>query len=297
MALRKTILQLLSMTIFIIYTPTFSNTATSTASISDKELQILSEDLLKNDINNVADLITVNLQSQVRQGNKDDAAPSRLLTVNPKAWEKQTIGLLQLLFDNFDPDVKEPEEVTPIEQYEVDRFLDAILKTPIMEITRNFLATKGYVSYDLRSFKEFMYEIWFQMYPRGKGKPNSSGFEHVFIGELKGRDIGGFHNWVRFYNEEQQNRANYLGFIEDKATNRRGGIIKLTFKWDSNFKPIGSIFVGTSPEFEMALYTVCFLARPNRTCPIKLNGLPVIIQTHQREYNGKVYIGTAYPAN
>lgn len=52
------------------------------------------------------------------------------------------------------------------------------------------------------------------------------------------------------------------------------------------------MFVGTSPEYEMAMYTICFLARPNAECTFDLNGNSVTIQTY-KSYNG--VMGTAYP--
>ena len=34
-----------------------------------------------------------------------------------------------------------------------------------------------------------------------------------------------------------------------------------TFKWGKEQKPLGSMLIGTSPEFDLALYTSCILAR------------------------------------
>ena len=51
---------------------------------------------------------------------------------------------------------------------------------------------------------------------------------------------------------------------------RRGGqqeqqsgnehLISVQFGWGGEIKDVSSLFIGTSPEFELALYTLCFLA-------------------------------------
>lgn len=55
------------------------------------------------------------------------------------------------------------------------------------------------------------------------------------------------------------------------------------------------MFVGTSPEFELALYTICYFARPGKTCNVKLNSRDVRIKTHFFTRNGKRYIASAFP--
>jgi len=41
---------------------------------------------------------------------------------------------------------------------------------------------------------------------------DSSGFEHVFVGEERAGKIMGLHNWVQYYIEEKKGNINYLGW-------------------------------------------------------------------------------------
>lgn len=52
------------------------------------------------------------------------------------------------------------------------------------------------------------------MYSRGGGKIGSSGFEHVYLAEIKNDAISGLHNWLYFNDEEKKNTANYLGYMK-----------------------------------------------------------------------------------
>ena len=46
-------------------------------------------------------------------------------------------------------------------------------------------------------------QIWFELYGRSRGgRKDSSGFEHVFVGEIKDDQVSGFHNWIQFWIEE-----------------------------------------------------------------------------------------------
>ena len=45
--------------------------------------------------------------------------------------------------------------------------------------------------------------------------------------------------------------------------------VRASFDWLGNFKSGGSMFLAVSPEMDLALYTICFLARPNQVCTVR----------------------------
>ncbi|GAA6068815.1 uridylate-specific endoribonuclease B [Tachysurus ichikawai] len=69
-------------------------------------------------------------------------------------------------------------------------------------------------------------------------------------------------------------------------------ILALQFIWKNGMKPKGSIFLGVSPEFEFALYTLCFITSPNERVRVSFSLYDVEIVCHH--YNQK-HIGTTYP--
>ena len=45
----------------------------------------------------------------------------------------------------------------------------------------------------LGEFRKLLFKIWFELYNRSRGgRPDSSGFEHVFTGEIKVRAVNTF---------------------------------------------------------------------------------------------------------
>lgn len=72
--------------------------------------------------------------------------------------------------------------------------------------------TSGHVT-DATSYREVIKELWFNLYARSSSGPiNSSGFEHVLVGETSSK-VSGFHNWIQFYLEEKKGTINYQGWV------------------------------------------------------------------------------------
>ena len=66
-----------------------------------------------------------------------------------------------------------------------------------------------------QGFRDQLYNYWFQKYSRSRGIAlDSSGWEHVFAGELKGGKVSGFHNWVQFYRQEKSGELEYSSYIQ-----------------------------------------------------------------------------------
>ncbi|NXC92406.1 ENDOU endoribonuclease, partial [Cercotrichas coryphoeus] len=188
--------------------------SSSRASITDQELLELSEQLYELDHNKArpAD-ITLNPQHRAgpdETGDKRDRSPQPLYKfVNEELFSKPTYASFIKLLDNYQRATGREEEVTAEELREQDRFLEEVMKTQLMKKLFVFLQGKGRYSSE-QEFLQDLKEMWFGLYSRGDGEPDSSGFEHVFSGEVKKGKVSGFHNWIRFYLLEKQELVNYF---------------------------------------------------------------------------------------
>lgn len=76
----------------------------------------------------------------------------------------------------------------------------------------------------------------------------------------------------------------------------QGKLLRIHYTWKDTNKPVGTLFVGTSPELELALYSTCYLGCPNQKCEFTLNNKPIYIQTYTFVGpNKKKLIGSAFP--
>ncbi|CAN9499172.1 unnamed protein product [Ophioblennius macclurei] len=208
-----------------------------------------------------------------------------------------TVSRFLTLLDNYERSTGVTEQVTREELAEISLFLDAVLETEVMKRAHRYLVSKRQSSADLRLFKNQLNLIWFNLYHRQRNTGlDSSGFEHVFVGETKsGNEIVGFHNWIQFYLQEKNNLLDYKGYKAGRhdTPDHDDHVLNLQFSWHSLVKPVGSAFIGTSPEFEMAIFTVVFLMNTDRTTTVLVNidqcQMELVVIRQGRS------LGTAYP--
>ncbi|CAH8487422.1 unnamed protein product [Schistosoma bovis] len=182
------------------------------------------------------------------------------------------------LLDNYNPQVGVTEIVTEQQQKEEDDFINELLKTEVMKMTHNFLIEKQKLTGDITNFGKFLKDLWFKRYKR-RSPGDSSAFEHVFVGEHKKSKMLGLHNWIQFYLKEKNKEINYYGWKKSICNDR---LLNLTYiDKDKYEKPIGGIFVGSSPEFDIAVYTVAFALYPKSLTDVDIAGCKIRITCHE----------------
>ncbi|KAJ3143995.1 hypothetical protein HK101_002898 [Irineochytrium annulatum] len=160
------------------------------------------------------------------------------------------------------------ESFTRDQQASQDRFLDELLQTAPMQYVHKYLNHRNLFRGDGQQFKRELHRIWFELYRRVVNNDSSS-FEHTFVGETKQGSVVGFHNWIMFALEEGKGNVDYRGFILPRSRQGKGmhptgreHVLSLQMAWRGDVKPVSTFLIGVSPEFEMALYTLCFFAGP-----------------------------------
>ncbi|CAI9553987.1 unnamed protein product, partial [Staurois parvus] len=273
---------------------------------TNDEITSLVEQLYSADVNKaVSSDITLNLQylaSSSQTSSGTDFASQKLFSyVNEaKLFARPTYSRYIALLDNYEKITGTAETVPSGEVTEQNAFIDEVFKTSIFSLLSNFLVSKGYYTSSTTSFKDDLKLMWFGLYTRTKGPLDSSGFEHIFHGEIHKRKISGFHSWVQLYLLEKAGEINYLSYSTNGPWTNYPDVYSFQFKWSTYLKSLGSFFVGSSPEFDIAMYTLCYVTRANKRCIIRFNGHSVKIQTYtwaNSSYgNGKRYVASSYPA-
>lgn len=210
--------------------------------------------------------------------------------VDEKVFKRDTYKAFVALLDNYENETGVPEVVTKQEQEENWRFVNLVFKSAVMKEAYRFLKSRKLANPDVDEFKKDFYNLWFNLYRRTRGQrvQDSSGFEHVFVGETRGeKEVIGFHNWIQFYMQEKRGNVDYKGFMSGA---KNPHLLTIQFSWKGEVKPKGSSLIGISPEFEITLYTTVFLMG-YEAVNLVLGGEDVIIKCHQTARK----IGTCYP--
>ncbi|CAH2224648.1 poly(U)-specific endoribonuclease [Pelobates cultripes] len=269
--------------------------------ISNEEIKAMSEKIYELDENRAEDSdIILNKQNAAeRTGNKEDLCDEPLYKyVNEEILSRPTYKAFIELTNNYVRKTGTDEEYTPEEIKEQEHFLKEIMKTKLMKELYMFFHKKEMYKTE-KEFVDDLQKMWFGLYSRSSGEADSSGFEHVFVGEVKKGKVSGFHSWIRFYLLEKEGLMDYYSYNYDGPWTSYPDVLGKQFHWDGFFKEVGSQFIGSSPEFDFSLYSLCFISRPGKLCKIRLGGHELGIQTYEwtkSTYpNGKKYIATAYP--
>ncbi|XP_020574504.1 poly(U)-specific endoribonuclease-B-like [Phalaenopsis equestris] len=228
----------------------------------------------------------------------DMASGSLFKWLGDDVLRRPTYARFCSLLDNYNPQEGYKEVVTPEERHEQAAFIQEIGRSPLIKYLYNYLVGNGVVSGSFEEFKEILTHLWFDLYSRGGGYGSSSAFEHVFVGEIKGRGenaVSGFHNWIQFYLEEAKGNVDYQGYIFSRSYGEHPDsetqLLTIQFEWNGVLKSVSSTLVGVSPEFEVALYTLCFFVGREDN-HVRLGPYSVNIKCY---HLGRDKIGSAFP--
>ncbi|PKA58881.1 poly(U)-specific endoribonuclease [Apostasia shenzhenica] len=230
---------------------------------------------------------------------KGDVAPRNLFKwVGEDVFRRPTYARFSSLLDNYNPQQGNKEVVTTEEKHEQDAFILEISRTSPIKYLHKYLLYKGFVSGSYEEFKATLTYLWFDLYSRGGGSSSSSAFEHVFVGEIKvigEQEVSGFHNWIQFYLEEAKGNVDYQGYIFPRRYNDHPDsetqLLTIQFEWNGVLKSVSSTLVGVSPEFELALYTLCFFVGEEDN-HVRLGPYSVNIKCYRL---GRDKIGSSFP--
>ncbi|XP_072703414.1 uridylate-specific endoribonuclease C-like isoform X2 [Ciconia boyciana] len=273
--------------------------------VSEQELSGVSEQLYGADGNRAGSGdIVLRLQHRIDAAETRagiDYAAQRLFSyvAEERLFSRPTFSRFLALLDNYEEVTGHNETVTAEEEEEEEAFLDAIFQTRVMATLTSFFLAKGLYPSE-EAFRADLKEMWFGLYSRSGGKAlDSSGFEHVFHGELRRGKVSGGHSWVQLHALERSGRLNYLSYSYDGPWATFPDVLALQYRWSGHLKSIGSTFMGSSPEFDLALYTLCYKTRPDHQCRVSLGGKAATIQTYSWANSfygdGRRFVASSYP--
>ena len=234
--------------------------------------------------------IILNYQIMADKNNKNDLSKEKFFSFVDLNFKNKYSDFIKLL-DNYNIYLREKDYYSEKELNEIDSFLDNVLKSNtgkyMIKIIKFLKNLKTYTE-----IKQFLFDIWFEIYDRKSNKVlDSSGFEHVFVGELYSKNLpgklGGYHNWIKFYLDEEKGLTNYYGYLISPDLN----IATIQLSHHGVFKKIGGFFLGIDPYTEFCMFTIAFISR-GKFSILETDDQKIKIVTYP--YYNK-FISTAFP--
>ncbi len=214
--------------------------------------------------------------------------------VDETAFNEPTFGTFIALLDNYTAVENEPETAfnrdgngdgtfaDATHDSEVNAFLDAVLASRPMQVAADHIRSVLKPGLSAAGLRSRMKRMWFEPFTNrfGGTDRHCTGFEHVFVGEDESSTsapspcadkVGGYHSWVKYYLDQQAGKAEYLGHDYEGSVDDDGlaspHVATILFRWSPKpgedgarghdlLKKPGGFFVGTRPEFEIAIGTV-----------------------------------------
>ncbi|XP_015771203.1 PREDICTED: poly(U)-specific endoribonuclease-B-like isoform X2 [Acropora digitifera] len=250
--------------------------------------------------NAAGDNLKIGKEIVIYKGSSNKYPLITVTELGKKKMQRRIYVKFKALLNNYEADENKPEKTSAVEFREEEAFIDAVsVRGGPMEIAFKYIKEEGKISsQNLDQFKLILKKMWFGKFAkRGRGT-YFSGFEHTFVGETsydwrtKSKITKGFHNWIQLISEKEAGRLIYYPPPIRKFVNNQLAIVWAKLQWRGAYKASGSsFFIGTSPAFEMALYTACFFR--SSQCACRINGKPLTITAIN--YQRKGYVLTAYP--
>jgi hypothetical protein len=252
---------------------------------------------------------------------RDMASRPLFRFVKGEAIAKPTFRTFLALLSHYSIVTGQSEDVTDKERREQRDFVDACMNTKCLRYCYQFLRAltkerKDGKFTDEGSFKRAVHEMWFHLYSR-QAHNDSSGFEHVFVGEIAGErhrekagEVLGMHNWLAIMREEQKGNLNYKGWVRPRRRSRiktaeseLEQVLQLQFEWHGSLKPVGTSLVGTSPEFEISLYMLLLFGAGEGEHTLDVGPYRLTLKLYVQSYYDKTrhkrvpttWVSTAYP--
>ncbi|HZG73629.1 MAG TPA: hypothetical protein VEY51_18980 [Chondromyces sp.] len=116
--------------------------------------------------------------------------------------KRNSYRLVERLFNNYILNERKREKNTFSESKEVEEFLTMAIQSLPGRLTKRLVEEKSNRLFNDLQWYTYVHDLWFRQFDSENGK-DLSGFEHVFIGEQKGRRLVGHHFWYKYWLEDQ----------------------------------------------------------------------------------------------